>query len=77
MVAVRWRSPARAARWKPDPAHSTTGVASTAASHSQPGYCSAGTIDRASSGAVSAAAASRRLRRSAAGSPAAGSRPTA
>ena len=61
MVAARWRSPARAARWKPDPAHSTTGVARTAASQAQPGYCRAGNMARASTGAVRAAAASRRV----------------
>ena len=47
MVAVRWARAARAARWKPAPAHSTTGVARTAASHCHPGYCSAGTMARA------------------------------
>ena len=46
----------------------------TAASHAQPGYRSAGTIDRARTGTVRAAAAGRRSRGP---SPASGSRPTA
>ena len=77
MVAARWRSPARAARWNPQPAQSTTGVARTAASQAQPGYCSAGNMARARTGPVSAAAATRRVRSASAGSAASGSRPTA
>ncbi|MFL6222860.1 MAG: hypothetical protein ACJ75K_08550 [Actinomycetes bacterium] len=77
MVAVRWARAARAARWKPAPAHSTTGVARTAASHCHPGYCRAGTMARARTGRVRAAAATSRPRSSSSGSVSAGPRPTA
>ncbi len=59
------------------PAQSTTGVARTAASQAQPGYCSAGNMARARTGPVRAAAATRRVRSASAGSAASGSRPTA
>jgi hypothetical protein len=65
MVAVACLAFAHAARWKGHAPHTTTGVASWSASHCQLSNWSAGIIDSASTGMVSAAEIASRRRRGA------------
>nr|WRX71470.1 hypothetical protein [Actinomycetes bacterium] len=66
MVAAPWRALVTAARWKGQAPQTTTGEARVREIHCQLSNCSAGIIDRASTGTVNAAETTRRCRQSAA-----------
>ena len=68
IVAAPWRRLSQAARWNGQPPHSTTGVASSRASHCQWSNWSAGIIDTSSTGSDRAADTTRRRRSAAVGS---------
>jgi hypothetical protein len=68
IVAVRWRRFFPAARWNGHPPHTTTGAASVSDNHCQYLNCSAGIMDIATTGTVSAADTSSRCRHGRAGS---------
>ena len=62
IVAAPWRRFSQAARWKGQPPHRTTGVASWSTSHCQLSNWKADTIDRRSTGRESRALTTSRLR---------------
>ena len=62
IVAVRWRRPRQAARWNGHPPQSTTGVARTSATTSQPANCSGPIMERTRTGTARTAETSSRVR---------------